>query len=110
MREPHNLHAEVMALLPYMYWASPAAPTADHTGAYYLSIYDRRNHHFDRPIFRLRVIEVMRPDQFGTARYVQGRLTMNVDGFDWPDWQPFPTLEAAVASLTTQHRLGVGNA
>lgn len=115
MWKQHNLHAEVKALLPEMYWVAPVAPTADTMGVYDLAIYlrelstGRHGRYFipgSRPAFQLRVVEVMRVDQFDTARYVQGRLTT----VGHLEWHEFPTLEAAIASLTTQHRLGVGNA
>ena len=115
MWKPHNLHAEVEALLPEMYWVAPVAPTADMMGAYDLAIYlrelstGRHGRYFipgSRPAFQLRVVEMMRAEQFDTVRHIRGRLTT----VDHLDWQPFPTLEAAIASLTTQHRLGVGNA
>jgi hypothetical protein len=113
--KPHNLHAEVAALLPEMYWAAPIAPTVDMTSAYDLAIYLRElstgqyGRYFipgSRPAFQLRIVEVMRPDRFDTVRHIRGRLTT----IGHLDWHNFPTLEAAIASLTTQHRLGVGNA
>ena len=106
MREPHNLHAEVKALLPEMYWAAPAA-SADEANVYLIAVHVRQHLSFiSRSVFQLRIVEVMHPDRFDTVRHIRGRLT-TVGHLDWHD---FPTLEAAVASLTTQHRLGVGNA
>ena len=106
MWKPHNLHAEVTALLPETYWAAPAA-SADEANVYLIDVRVHQHSYFNsRPVFQLRIIEVMHPDRFDTVRHIRGRLT-TVGHLDWHD---FPTLEAAVASLTTQHRLGVGNA
>lgn len=106
MWKPHNLHAEVMALLPEMYWAAPAA-SADGENVYLIAVHVNRHRSFNsRPVFQLRICEVMHPDRFDTVRHIRGRLT-TVGHLDWHD---FPTLEAAIASLTAQHRLGVGNA
>ena len=106
MWKPHNLHAEVEALLPETYWAAPAA-SADEANAYLIDVRAHQRSYFNsRPVFQLRIVEVMHPDRFDTVRHIRGRLT-TVGHLDWHD---FPTLEAAVASLTTQHRLGVGNA
>ena len=125
MWKPHNLHAEVAALLPEMYWAAPVAPTVDMTSAYDLAIYLRElstgqyGRYFipgSRPAFQLRIVEVMRHEQFDTVGHIRGRLTTvrhirgRLTTIGHLDWHNFPTLEAAIASLTTQHRLGVGNA
>lgn len=114
MWKPHNLHAEVEALLPETYWAAPTAP-ADEADVYLIAVHVHVHRHRSlnsrpvfrsRPVFQLRIVEVMHPDRFDTFRHIRGRLT-TVGHLDWHD---FPTLEAAIASLTTQHRLGVGNA
>jgi len=120
--KPHNLHAEVAALLPEMYWAAPVVHTVGMTSAYDLAIYlrelstgkygryfipgSRKRWSTSRPAFQLRIVEVMLPDRFDTVRHIRGRLTT----VDHLDWHNFLTLEAAIVSLTTQHRLGVGNA
>lgn len=107
----YSVLAEVNDLLPQGYWATTSVRTEGVLGSVQIAVYQRPDPKGlpwgeARPVVQLSVGEYYRSDQFETARYIKGRLTIS----GWLEWQPFPDLETAVCSLITQHRLGVGNA
>lgn len=108
---PQRLQAEVNDLLPQGYWATATAFPEEVFGSVQVDVYLRphpkgRPIAGTRPVVQLSVGEYYRSDQFETARYIKGRLTIS----GRLEWQPFPDLRTAVLNLITQHRLGVGNA
>lgn len=126
---PQRLQAEVNDLLPQGYWATATAFPEGVFGSVQVDVYLRphpkgrpiagtrpvvqlsvgeyyRSMAGTRPVVQLLVGEYYRSDQFETARYIKGRLTIS----GRLEWQPFPDLRTAVLNLIAQHRLGVGNA
>lgn len=109
MWKHHNLHAEVAEHLPTGYFCGPIFTRPNSVG-WDVDIYSSQleNGWRGRPIAQLHIEDVLLPDRLATAYLVRGRLFLG--GLDYVGWQPFPDFKSAVVSLTTQHRLGVGNA
>ena len=109
MWKQHNLHAEVAGHLPDGYFCGPIFTRPNSVG-WDVDIYSTQLEHAwrGRPVIQLHIKEVRLPDRMATAYLIRGRPVL--DNLDYVEWQPFPDFKSAIVSLTTQHRLGVGNA